>query len=268
MPKQRYIQDSFWVDPYVEQLPIDAKLLFLYLLTNPLCNVAGIYEITKSRISLETGIRKAQVCRYLEKFREDEKILLHENWILIIHFGKHQATNPNIEKGVERIIKALPDKIKALKGFERLSYFTLLNLTLLNLSDTVAEATPTILINKETYNMEELTYEPIDGSTTKKTNNPYGKNVMAVLVRKYAELTGTEIKGSFDASEWSKPLGVIYRYFDKKPQDAMNYMERAINYYKGKELDFKVHTLAKSIPDTERLINEQDNKNFNPELYE
>lgn len=129
MSKQRYVQDSFWTDPYIEELSIQEKLVFLYLLTNPLCNVAGIYEITQSRLSLETGIEKKQIEKILNKFCKDNKIIRHDNWILIISFGKHQSINPNIEKGVQRIIKALPDKIKALKGFERLSYFTLLNLT-------------------------------------------------------------------------------------------------------------------------------------------
>jgi len=105
------------------------KLVFLYLLTNPLCNVAGIYEITERRLSLETGAEKKEIKKILEKFTKDEKIIRHKSWILIIQFGKHQSTNPNIEIGVRRILEALPDEIKALKGFESLSYFTLLYLT-------------------------------------------------------------------------------------------------------------------------------------------
>ena len=120
MSKQRYIQDSFWTDPYVEELSMPEKLVFLYLLTNPLCNVAGIYEITERRLSLETGAEKKEIKKILEKFTKDEKIIRHKSWILIIQFGKHQSTNPNIEIGVRRILEALPDEIKALKGFERI----------------------------------------------------------------------------------------------------------------------------------------------------
>lgn len=129
MSKHRLVRDGFWTDPYIEPLTPEEKLLFLYLLTNPLCNVAGIYEITLNRISLETGMEKVVVGKILQKFVEDKKILRCDNWVLLINFGKHQSINPNIEKGVRRIISELPNKIKALKGFESLFYFTLLNLT-------------------------------------------------------------------------------------------------------------------------------------------
>lgn len=119
--------------------------------------------------------------------------------------------------------------------------------------DTIAKAIPSIKIKNEIYPMEELTYEPLEGS---KPKSQYGRKTMAVLVRKYADLTDMQIKDTFDASEWSKPLGAIYRYFDKDPVKTMRYMELAVEYYRGKELDFKIHTLARSIPDTERLIKE------------
>lgn len=131
--------------------------------------------------------------------------------------------------------------------------------------NTVAIATPIIKIGNEQYTMEEITYEPLDGRPNK---SKYGRQTMAVLARKYAELTGTKISGTFDASEWAKPLGVIYRHFDKDVDKSMAYMEQAVNYYRSKELDFKIHTLARSIPDTERLISELENKTFNPEIYE
>jgi len=37
---QRVINDSFWTDPYIEELTSDEKLIFLYLISNPLCNIA------------------------------------------------------------------------------------------------------------------------------------------------------------------------------------------------------------------------------------
>lgn len=264
MAKQRYIQDSFWTDPYVEELNTKEKLVFIYLLTNPLCNVAGIYEITNKRISLETDIELLKIKKILNKFVEDGKLIIHKNWILIVHFGKHQSTNPNIEKGVERIIKALPEEIKALKGFERLSYFTLLNLTLLN---TVAKATPSnnsITINNETYMCEELTYEPLSEGSKKKSK--YGKKTMSVLARKFGELAGIEMRGTFDASSWSKPLGSIYRYFDKDVDKTVKYMEQAIKHFESKNLDYNIHTLDKNKEMMDKWT-EESNK-INNDLYE
>ena len=129
MSKQRYIQDSFWTDPYVESLKTKEKLLFLYYLTNPLCNIAGIYEIRNSRVAYETQIIEEDIKIIKNKFVKDGKILIDNDWIIFINFAKHQSLNPNVKEGMQRIIKALPNRIKALKGFERLSHFTLLNLT-------------------------------------------------------------------------------------------------------------------------------------------
>jgi len=55
---QRIVKDEFWTDPYIEDLDPSEKLLFLYLITNPLCNVAGIYESQITRIAYETGFEK------------------------------------------------------------------------------------------------------------------------------------------------------------------------------------------------------------------
>lgn len=138
MSKQRYVQDSFWTDPYIESLEPDEKLLFLYLLTNPLCNIAGIYEIRTSRISYETNIEKEAVEAIKSKLVKDKKMLVIDDWILLMNFAKNQSTNPNVLQGMQRLIDELPSRVKALKGFERLSHFTLLNLTLPNLTE-VAE---------------------------------------------------------------------------------------------------------------------------------
>lgn len=127
------IKDSFWTDSYVENLDPIEKLLFIYLLTNPLCNIAGIYQIQPKRIAFEIGIEREMVEKLLGRFQKDGKILRHNEWILIVNHAKHQAfSNPNVTAGIKRIIEELPPEVKALKGFERLSHFTLLNLTLPN----------------------------------------------------------------------------------------------------------------------------------------
>ena len=132
MWKQRMVNDSFWTDTYIEDLDPSEKLIFLYLLTNPLCNIAWIYEIKIKRIAYETWFDKDMVEKILNRFVRDGKILKVDDWILLKNFWKNQSTNPNVLKGMQRIIDELPEKVKALKGFESLSHFTLLNLTIPN----------------------------------------------------------------------------------------------------------------------------------------
>lgn len=164
MSKQRYVQDSFWTDPYIESLETKEKLLFLYYLTNPLCNIAGIYEIRNSRISYETGIDVKSIEKMKQKFQKDGKIIYLDDWILLINFAKNQSTNPNVLQGMQRLIDALPSHVKALEGFRRLSHFTLLNLTLPNLTETAVVATKSDIISSMyNYTLVDDDGNPIGG---------------------------------------------------------------------------------------------------------
>ena len=108
MSKQRYIDTKFWDDNYiVERDPIE-KLLYLYLLTNTLTNILGIYEISLRRIAFDTGIDKDMVIKILERFSKDDKIRYINGHISIKHFVKHQANNPKINKGIELLLEKTP----------------------------------------------------------------------------------------------------------------------------------------------------------------
>lgn len=137
MAKQRYVQDSFWTDPYVEKLDPSEKLLFIYYLTNPLCNIAGMYEIRNSRVAYETGFDKEMVDKIKTRFVNDGKMIIFEDWVIIVNFVKNQSTNPSVIQGIQRILDNLPSKVvniltPCIQEGGRLFYFTLLNLTLLN----------------------------------------------------------------------------------------------------------------------------------------
>ena len=52
----RTIDAAFWSDPAISGLKPNAKLLALYLVTNPHSHVGGIYYLPKSAIEEETGL--------------------------------------------------------------------------------------------------------------------------------------------------------------------------------------------------------------------
>lgn len=136
---KRYINDSFWTDSYVEKLTPDEKLLFIYLLTNPLNNIAGMYEIRSKRIGFETGYDIEVVENILTRFERDKKILRNGDFIVIVNHIKNQALNPSVIQGCIRIIDSLSDSNRqSVTGWVQsgLLYLTLLNLTLPNLKQT------------------------------------------------------------------------------------------------------------------------------------
>ena len=111
MSKKRYVDTKFWDDNYIiEKDPIE-KLLFLYLLTNTLTNIIGIYEISIKRIAFDTGIDKDMVINILDRFLKDKKIKYEDGWVAIKNFTKHQLDNPKINAGIKALSREVPNNL-------------------------------------------------------------------------------------------------------------------------------------------------------------
>jgi hypothetical protein len=100
MAKQRIVNTRFWDDSYISGLSPTEKLLFLYLLTDPVTNIAGVYELPLRRAAFDTGIPQETIEQVFHKFSTDGKILRQENWIGIKNFLRYQTLNPKVKQGV------------------------------------------------------------------------------------------------------------------------------------------------------------------------
>lgn len=122
--KLRAINTKFWDDSYIINLDPIEKLMFLYFLTTPLCNLIGIYEINLRRIAFDTGIDKDMILKILERFDKDKKIYYKDNFIIIPNFTKNQNYNANMIKGCNERLNNLPNNIKNIvKHFESFEIF-------------------------------------------------------------------------------------------------------------------------------------------------
>jgi len=113
MATQRYISTSFWDDEWIQTLDPSEKLLYLYLLTNPLTNIAGVYKITMRRICFDTGFNADTVGHILAKFEKAGKAYLHNGYMILPSWPQHQKaeTRQKIKDGIDAIIKSLPNEI-------------------------------------------------------------------------------------------------------------------------------------------------------------
>jgi|GEM_PF-6532542 len=150
MSKQRIIRDEMWSDEWFYDLDPSEKLLWVFLLTNPRCNIAGIYKVNISWIGNHTGFEKKVVEMLLERFEKEGKIVFVHGHVFIKNFLKNQAESPNVIKGINRIFDELSTEMQeyftnnsttpveegASKGYHTLLNFTLLNSTKLNLDTT------------------------------------------------------------------------------------------------------------------------------------
>lgn len=113
MSKQRYISTSFWDDAWIMELDPSEKLLYLYLMTNPLTTIAGIYEITLKRISFDTGFDRDMVTRILTRFQEAGKAYRYNEYIILPTWPKHQhwQQRSKIKQGIENELRQLPTHV-------------------------------------------------------------------------------------------------------------------------------------------------------------
>jgi hypothetical protein len=143
MDVRRSVNCCYWTDEWIETLKTDQKLLFLYLLTNPLSNILGIYKISLNRIAFETGITIETVTKHLKVFESLKKVFYLFGHIIIVNHLKHQALNPNMMKNVMKDYKDLPNDLKdkingnASESFETLSKSLQTLLTLEIESETI-----------------------------------------------------------------------------------------------------------------------------------
>ena len=84
MSVQRYVDTGFWDDAWVETIQPLERYLYLYLITNPLTNIAGVYKITLRRIHNDTGLEIPEIERILALFAKAGKAYLHGEYIVLL----------------------------------------------------------------------------------------------------------------------------------------------------------------------------------------
>ena len=113
MGKRRFISTCFWDDNTIILLSTIEKLLFLYFLTNPLTNVAWIYEISLKRINSDTCIEIHTIKEIMKKFEDLWKIRYIDGWLYIKNFSKHQnLDNIKISQWIALGWKVVPQNVK------------------------------------------------------------------------------------------------------------------------------------------------------------
>jgi hypothetical protein len=102
MSSQRYISTSFWDDEWIQTLKPMEKYLFVYLLSNPLTHISGVYKITDRRICFDTGLNQSTVKGMMEKFDAARKAFRMGEYIVIPTHPKHQKWEkcPKIKEGI------------------------------------------------------------------------------------------------------------------------------------------------------------------------
>jgi DnaD/phage-associated family protein len=104
---ERGFSTELWNDTFVRKLPKDAKLLFVYLWTNPHCNQAGLYEIDPETIAFETKLAEVDIPSLLELLEPKVKWYPETNLVWVKNFIKRQAKSPKFLIAVAKCLNLI-----------------------------------------------------------------------------------------------------------------------------------------------------------------
>mgnify|MGYP001561443187 FL=1 len=91
------IEETFWTDPKVSNLPPNEKLLFIYLITNSHVHYSGLYQISRATILDETNLTPDALNKSLTSLI-DNRLIRYDNdkkIVWVINMAKHQVQQGN-----------------------------------------------------------------------------------------------------------------------------------------------------------------------------
>ena len=112
MSTHRYVATSFWDDDWIQSLDPSEKLLYLYLMTNPLTSISGVYKISDRRISFDTGFNIDTIKQIMGKFEKAGKAYRMDEYVVLPSWPKHQKweTAPKIKEGIVLYLMGIGEK--------------------------------------------------------------------------------------------------------------------------------------------------------------
>ena len=105
------VYTRFWLKQNVLSWSDSAKLLGLYLLTCPHCNLLGCFRLPIGYVASDLNWDEQQVAKALSELEQDKFLIRCEEsgWTLIRSFLKHNPIeNPNQGKAAFRLLKDVP----------------------------------------------------------------------------------------------------------------------------------------------------------------
>jgi len=207
-------------DEWFQGLAVDARLLWLYLITNPSANAAGIYKLPLRTIAFESGIDLDRVREIMDNFSANEKAHYENGVVWVVKMRKYQFPNPNakIMRRIELDLEGIPDcRIKSL-------YLAYYGYT----TDRVSNGYP-YSTDEQNQNQNQTEQEPEPGHRSNASGQTQTTTTTATpLIRLYMDASG---ETGHKSEKWRKWFDdVTGRYsrkdciaaFEKMREDIIN----------------------------------------------
>jgi type II secretory ATPase GspE/PulE/Tfp pilus assembly ATPase PilB-like protein len=166
----RQIHTCFWEDDKVlDEMSLEEKFFYLYLLTNQKVKQCGCYDISWKKFILETTLPKQEIESMLEKFEKEYNIIKYNKEtkeILLLNFYKYNWTSsPKVRSCIESELKNIkePSFIEYIKNM--IGYKYGINTVCIDLGEEKEEEEEEKNKNKNK-NKKKNKEEDADASTT------------------------------------------------------------------------------------------------------
>ena len=118
MANFRQIHTRIWRDSWFIELPVDAKLCWIYIFSNENSNLAGLYEITLRQVAFDCCLDVSRVKEILDSFIADGKIMYADNVLWVKRMERYHAQgSPKIKTRKALDIASINDSSKVKKAY-------------------------------------------------------------------------------------------------------------------------------------------------------
>ena len=110
MANYRQVHVKMWKDNWFLELAPEEKLLYVYLFSNDLTSLSGIYQISQRVIAFETGLAQQCVVDTMKNFQSQGKIEYEDGYIWIKKLRKyHETSSPKVQTHIRNDLDSIPD---------------------------------------------------------------------------------------------------------------------------------------------------------------
>lgn len=108
----RSVQTRMWrEDDWFQSLDTDARLLFIYLFTNPSASIAGIYRLPLRTIEFESGIPQVRVKELMAQFAAANKVHYADGVVWVVKMRENQLPgnlSPKVQVRLDKDVASIP----------------------------------------------------------------------------------------------------------------------------------------------------------------
>ena len=108
----RSVQTRMWrEDVWFQELDTDARLLFIYLFTNPSASISGIYRLPLRTMAFESGLPVERVQQLLNQFSEQDKAHYSDGIVWVVKMRENQLPgkiSPKVKTRLDKDVASIP----------------------------------------------------------------------------------------------------------------------------------------------------------------